>query len=111
MKSTQKLLQEAMAQARCHSYAEFAREIGVTRAALSHYGKGLRVMDDYTAAKIAEVLGLNPLTIIAQANAERENDPKKARYWSGLLGRVAQVFGVALLLAEVGRSASQYILC
>ncbi|MFT3758303.1 helix-turn-helix domain-containing protein [Thauera sp.] len=64
--------------------AEMATRLGVTRAAMSRYESGERVMDDYTAARIAEILEIDPLRVIAQANAEREKDEKRAAYWSSI---------------------------
>lgn len=37
-----------------------------------------RIMNDYTAAKLANLLGLDPLKLITQANAEREKNEKNA---------------------------------
>lgn len=41
-------------------------------------------MDDYTAAKIANVLEINPLEVIAAANAEREKHAEKREFWEKL---------------------------
>ena len=61
--------------------AELARKLGITRAAVTHYQSGHRIMDDYTAAKVADMLGIDQMELIAQANAEREKDPQKRAYW------------------------------
>ena len=42
------------------------------------------MIDDYTAAKVANVLDINPLEVIAAANAEREKDSQKAEFWRKL---------------------------
>lgn len=64
--------------------AEVARLLELSEAAVSRYESGARVMDDYTAARVAEVLGIDPLTVIAQANAEREKDGDKRQFWERL---------------------------
>lgn len=64
--------------------AEVARLLELSEAAVSRYESGARVMDDYTAARVAEVLGIDPLTVIAQANAEREKDGEKRQFWERL---------------------------
>ena len=61
--------------------AELARMLGVHRAAITNYQSGHRIMDDYTAAKVADMLGIDQMELIAQANAEREKDPQKRAYW------------------------------
>ena len=61
--------------------AELARKLGIHRAAITNYQTGHRIMDDYTAAKVAEALGIDQMELIAQANAEREKDPAKRAYW------------------------------
>ena len=61
--------------------AQLARLLGVHRAAITNYQTGDRVMDDYTAARVAEVLGIDEIEVIAQANAEREKDPEKRAFW------------------------------
>ena len=61
--------------------AELARMLGVHRAAITNYQSGHRIMDDYTAAKVADMLGIDQMELIAQANAEREKDPQRRAYW------------------------------
>lgn len=78
--------------------AEMAERLGVTGAAMSRYESGDRVMDDYTAAQVAEVLGIDPLKVIAQANAEREKDVMRAAYWLRMAAAFFLVAGVNLLL-------------
>ncbi|WP_018507899.1 helix-turn-helix domain-containing protein, partial [Thiobacillus thioparus] len=63
--------------------AELARMLGIARSAITHYQTGHRIMDDYTASKVAEVLGIDEMELIALANAEREKDPEKRAYWEG----------------------------
>jgi transcriptional regulator with XRE-family HTH domain len=60
---------------------EFAGLIGVTRAAISKWRNGKGVMDDYAAAKIAEILGIQEMEVIAAANVERDNDPNRQEFW------------------------------
>lgn len=76
--------------------AQTAAQLGVTEAAMSRYASGDRVMDDYTAAQIAEILGIDPIRVIAQANAEREKDAKRAAYWSRMAHASMTAASVAL---------------
>lgn len=78
--------------------AEVARLLKLSEAAVSRYESGARVMDDYTAARVAEVLGIDPLTVIAQANAEREKDSEKRQFWERLAHAVVVVLTCGSLL-------------
>lgn len=73
-----------------------AKVLGVSRAAIGKYLTGERVMDDYTAAKIAQVLDLPEIKIIAEANQEREKDAKKKSFWKKLAKETAAMVLVAI---------------
>jgi len=61
--------------------AELSRRIGVSDASMSRYEKGERQLDVFAATRLAELIKINPMRIIVQANLEREKDPKKQHYW------------------------------
>jgi transcriptional regulator with XRE-family HTH domain len=61
--------------------AELADVLNCSTAQISQYRTKKRIMDDYTAAKLAEILGIDPMRIIAQANAEREKNEEKRAFW------------------------------
>lgn len=74
---------------------------------LSEYRNRKKVIDDYTAARIAEELGLEPFVLVAAANAERaarKNDQEKAAFW-GKFARTALVAGAVLIGATATREA------
>lgn len=80
-----------------------AKELGMTRGAFAHYKTGRRVIDDYTAAKLAELLKINPLEVIAAANAEREKDDRKREFWQKIAsGAQAAVVGGTLVFSGLG---------
>lgn len=60
---------------------ELARTLDCSTAQISQYRTKKRTMDDYTAARIAELLGIDEMLVIAQANAEREKDEAKREFW------------------------------
>lgn len=75
-------------------YALAAR-LGVTRSAVSKFQKGA-VFGDDVALTVAEILELNPLVVIAAANAERaKTDEQKAR-WTGLMDKLSASFNTLL---------------
>lgn len=88
---TRKYLDAVRRKIGAESNAEVARALGLSRAAMTKYYNGERIIDDYTAARVAEVLGIDPLTVIAQANAEREKDGEKRQFWERLAHAVVVV--------------------
>jgi hypothetical protein len=59
-------------------------------------------MDDYTAAQIANVLGINEIEVIATANAEREKDDKKREFWQKLARTsAAALVAIPLVFSEL----------
>jgi plasmid maintenance system antidote protein VapI len=94
----------------------FAKWLGVTRTAVSNYRKEIRTIDDRAAVRIAEVLGIEPFTVIAQANLEREKTDEGRKFWRSVLRHVASVLMVSpalLFAAKMGILVSHYkcILC
>jgi len=81
MKTTRQYLDEAKEKLGLNSNYKMARWLGVTDTAMSQYKTGIRTIDDYTAVKIAEALGVAPLEIIAVANMEREKTDEKRDFW------------------------------
>jgi hypothetical protein len=71
---------------------QLAKLLDCPTPVVSRYRTGHRVMDDYTAARVAELLDMEPLVVIAQANAERERDEGKKAFWrkyaAGVIGAV-----------------------
>lgn len=97
---TREYLEEAKRKTGLVSDYALGKRLGVTKQAMSGYATGNRIMDDYTAAKVAELLGINELEVIAAANAEREKDSAKAEFWRRLATRgKAAGFTGALILA------------
>lgn len=66
-----------------------AKRLGITQQAISLYESGKRTIDNYTAFKLAEILEIDPMEIIATAEAEREKDETKRDYWRKVLQKVA----------------------
>lgn len=80
MKTTD-YLAEAFKRSGASSKAQFAKHLGVNRSAITMYESGERVMDDFVAAQIADLLEIDSMIVIAQANAEREKDESRRAYW------------------------------
>ncbi|NMG46954.1 helix-turn-helix domain-containing protein [Azoarcus communis] len=100
MKTTD-YLNEAFKRSGAKSKAKFAEMLGVNRSAITMYESGERVMDDYVAAQIADMLKVETMVIIAQANIEREKDETRRDYWkrkSELALRTAACIALAATL-------------
>lgn len=67
----------------------FAQHLGVTRGAVSLLVNGKVIMSDETAIKIAHILDIDPLELMAAANRERAKTPEAEAVWAGLMARIA----------------------
>lgn len=64
-----------------------AKVLGVTQAATSSYRTGNSKISDDVALTVAEVLKLNPLAVIALANAERAKTEEQKAKWLAIAER------------------------
>lgn len=103
MKKTIEYLREAKEKLNLESDYALAKKLGIERGAISQYQLNKRVMDDYTASKIAEILNIPAMMIIAAANAEREKDEGRKEYWQDFYKRLGGyaasiIFSVTLIV-------------
>ncbi len=80
-----------------------AKALGISHSAICGYRAGTSRINDDVALKIAEILAVHPLQVIADANAERAKTPEMRAAWSNLMSRVQASF--ESLLLPVGRRA------
>ena len=80
-----------------------AKALNIKQPTISGYRMGRSRIDDDVALKISEILGVHPLQVIADANAERAKTPEMRAVWSNLMSRVQASFDALLL--PVGRRA------
>ncbi|WP_423197158.1 HTH cro/C1-type domain-containing protein [Cupriavidus sp. H19C3] len=81
-----------------------AKALCVSRQAVSQYRQGKAAFDDLTAVRVAEILGLNPMEVIAAANRERAKSDDARRVWTGLFDRFAVNFEALLTVMGQRRS-------
>lgn len=81
MKTTIDYINEAMQQLDLQNDFALAKKLNLGSGTITNYRKGKRIVDDYTAAKIAELLRIPAIEVIAAANQEREQDEKKKEFW------------------------------
>jgi len=68
-----------------------AAALGVTRSAVSKFQKGA-VFGDDVALTVAEILEIEPMAVIAAANAERAKTPEQKARWTGLMEKFSVSF-------------------
>jgi transcriptional regulator with XRE-family HTH domain len=69
-----------------------AKVLSFSQPAMSAYRNGRRILDDDAALRVATELGLNPLIVIAAANAERAKTPEQRDMWHGIMEKFSASF-------------------
>jgi len=69
-----------------------AKALGLSQTGLSNYRTGRSRMDDDVALKVADILHLHPLQVIAAANAERAKTPESKARWMGVMEKFSVSF-------------------
>lgn len=77
---------------------ELARNLGVSKQAISDYYNEKRAPDDYACLKIAEALGKPLDSVIATVKASSEKDEKRREAWENYMKRLG---GLAASIAVV----------
>lgn len=65
-----------------------AKLIGVTRSAVSRYRHGADSFADPVALRVAELLDLDPASVLIDCQMERAPDPATRAAWGALLARI-----------------------
>jgi transcriptional regulator with XRE-family HTH domain len=87
MKTTVQYLDALKARSGLPSDYAAAKALDLTRGAVSRYRLGTSTFDDITAVRVAEILGIEPLEVIAAANIERAKDDGTRAMWAALWGK------------------------
>lgn len=77
---------------------ELAKRLEIPRQYVSAYRKGASI-DNLTAFKLAITLEMDPATVLADLESQREKDEKKRGFWTGFMRRAAIVAALACTLA------------
>lgn len=78
-----------------------AKALRVTPTSIANYTRRRSIMDDDVALRIADILNLSPLAVIAMANSERAKTPEMKARWDGI------VSGFRMLLQQAKMGFSQ----
>jgi transcriptional regulator with XRE-family HTH domain len=61
-----------------------SKRLGLTTSAISNYRAGRSHMDDVTAVKIAELLGMHPGLVMLDMHRERAKTPQERKIWQDI---------------------------
>lgn len=61
--------------------SDLAKALGLTKGAISNYKSGARVMDDEACYKVADMLGLDPVLVVAAAACDRAEKTGQRSVW------------------------------
>ncbi|MGY2488534.1 helix-turn-helix domain-containing protein [Cupriavidus sp. CP313] len=92
MKTTLEFLEAVRAKLGGASDYAIAKELGLTRAAVSRYRNGLSGFDDDTAIRVARILDIDPACVLLAAHAERTKTPEARNVFAALADRFALNF-------------------
>ena len=65
-----------------------AKRLGINPARICDYMAGRSTPDAYTAVKMAEILKVHPLLLLAEFEAETEKDETKRAFWINFVQRI-----------------------
>lgn len=65
-----------------------AEAIGCPRQALSELNKGVRKADAFYAVRIGEILGIHPLMLLAEFEAETAKSEERKTFWLNFARRI-----------------------
>lgn len=89
-------LDAAKAAAGIQSDYALAKRLGITHQAISNYRQGRHTADHVTAGKLAELLDVDPVRVIADIEIERATRPEQRRLWERIAAKVAAGVLVAI---------------
>jgi DNA-binding XRE family transcriptional regulator len=85
---------------------KLAKLLGVPRTTISNYRTGRSQMDDRIAIRIAELVGVPPVSVVAEIHAERARDPNSQAFWAELGAAMKKarnvVAGAAVMMTALG---------
>ncbi len=101
---TQAYLERAKVKLGIQSDYALAQHLGVTRSAVSKLQKGVTLMGDETAIRVADILEMPRAAVLADVYAEREKNPEVAAVWKSVWEKFSLGFESLLLQGFAHRS-------
>lgn len=84
-----------------------AKRLGVSRQAITWYRNKGGTFDPTTAARVAELLEVDPIVVIAAAELERATKPEQRKLWERIAAKVAAGVLVTVMGAAVAPSPAE----
>ena len=101
---TQDYLDATKAKIGIQSDYALAKSLDISREYMSQLRSGKRPVSDEVALRIAKLLEVNPIQIIATANAERAKNPEIQAAWTTLMDKISKGFDSLTSRANPRRS-------
>lgn len=85
MTETQELLEQVREKMGGVTDYKIAQALDIPTGIVHYYVSGERAADPYACTRFAEILGRDPLEVIAQVEAKAARTEKKRQYWSSFI--------------------------
>ncbi len=80
--------------------SQLAKALGLSHSTISLYKSGKRTMDDETSLKIAKLLNIDPMLVVAAANIDRAEKTGQRSLWEDfLMSRMATAAALLFLVS------------
>jgi len=104
MKKIGMYLDEAINQGIAKNSADLAKQLGVSRSALSEWRAGRNSPNDEQAVRLAGLLGKEAGELLAECGAARAKTPETRQAWERIAARMASGITLCLMLMPFGHS-------
>lgn len=91
MNRIKELLDQIKTQQGITSNYALAKLLEINESRIGEYYKGIVKPDDYAITRVALILQMEPMNVLAEIRAETEKNPQKRRFWVNFLTRAAVV--------------------
>lgn len=109
MKTTVEYLNAVKARRDLPSDYAAAKLLGVTRAAVSRYRLGQGYFEDIVALRVAEILEIDPMEVIAAVNLERARTESDRLTWTAFLEKISEGFRTLVLPANARGACLRWV--
>ncbi|OLZ66535.1 hypothetical protein, partial [Chromobacterium violaceum] len=82
MRQSVEYLRDAIEKLGVENHTKAATELKISKAALSMYLSGDRIMEDFACIMVAKILGIDGMEVIAAAQMEREKNEERREIWA-----------------------------
>ena len=97
-----KVLDEAKKALGVESDYALAQKTGILKQRISAYRARTQTPDAYACARLADAIGIDPLALLAQVEAETEKNEARRNYWRALSERVGRGVTLGFFVALFG---------